>query len=173
MPRPTLAAKTPVLNDLPFCLARASLNFRRFSDQTLRVVGLERLAPGLASVLHALEDLGDCTVNQLVDKTHLPNGTLSGLLDTLEKEAFVKRCPNPEDGRSWLLVLTPKGRKVCSKLDERHRLVLGIFAKTFSKEEAAALAVLLEKAGEGMRAYCTESDKAPGSGGRRSSKRKA
>ncbi len=148
MPKPTESS-----GHLPFALARASLHFRRFSDQTLRAVGLGALAPGLATLLHALEELGDCTVNQLVGKTQLPNSTLSGLLDTLEKQGLLKRRANPEDGRSWLLVLTPKGRRVCAKLDERHRLVLGLFQGVMSEKESAELTRLLEKITDCMRTY--------------------
>jgi DNA-binding MarR family transcriptional regulator len=79
-----------VLEDLPFCLARATLAFRRFNDLTLRAIDLASLAPGAASILHALQEEPSCTVNRLVEKTHLPNGTLTGLLDELEKMDFLR-----------------------------------------------------------------------------------
>lgn len=146
MAAPKPPVQTPDSESLPFALARTALCFRRFNDETLRLVGLKGMAPGQASVLHAMTELGDCTVKQLAGATQLPNGTLSGLLDTLEQEALLKRLPNPEDGRSWMLVLTAKGRKVCGKLAERHRLVLGIFDQSFSKAERSELARLLAKA---------------------------
>src|SRR5580698_3160616 len=76
-----------ILEDLPFCLARATLGFRRFNDLTLRAIDLASLAPGAASILHALQEEPSCTVNRLVEKTHLPNGTLTGLLDELQEAA--------------------------------------------------------------------------------------
>ena len=60
-----------VLEDLPFCLARATLGFRRFNDQTLRATGLPSLAPGEASVLHALEEEPESTVSRLVESSTL------------------------------------------------------------------------------------------------------
>src|ERR1700722_479431 len=98
-----------VLGDLPFCLARSTLGFRRFNDMTLRALGLPALAAGAASILHALLEERGCTVNRLVERTHLPNGTLTGLLDELEGEDYLERYPNPMDGRSWLVELTAKG----------------------------------------------------------------
>lgn len=148
-----MASPRSLLEDLPFHLARTALSFRRFDDQTLRAVGLEHLAPGYASVLHALDQLGSCTVSRLVQVTHLANGTLTGLLDGLEREGCIKRVRNPKDGRSWLVQLTPRGRRVCTKLHARHSMVMDFLHGAFSEDEAAELGRLLAKATDRMRAY--------------------
>ncbi len=150
--RPKSAAHS-ILEDLPFRLARAALDFRRFNDRTLRAVGVEDLAPGLASVLHAVEEAGGCTVNHLVAQTHLPNGTLTGLLDTLEREGRIRRQRNPDDGRSWLVELTPVGRVLCEKLHGRHNDVMKVFEDAFSEAEIAELSRLLSKASACMREH--------------------
>lgn len=143
------------LDDLPFHLARAALAFRRYNDQTLLLVGLKPQAPGLATVLHVLEDLGDCRVNALVERTHLPNGTLTGLLDTLERDRCIKRIRNPDDGRSWHIGLTKKGHKLCGKLHQRHRLVMAGFRDALSGAETAELKRLLGRVTAHMRAHRT------------------
>lgn len=153
---PRMAALHSVLNDLPFCLARTTLSFRRVSDQTLRAVGLESLAPGLASVLHGLDEIGGCTVNALLEKTHLPNGTLTGLLDTLENDGYIRRTRNPRDGRSWLIELTERGDHVCEKLRVRHHQVMAMFREVISDAEAIEVSRLLEKLTVRMRAYKVE-----------------
>jgi DNA-binding MarR family transcriptional regulator len=142
-----------VLEDLPFCLARATLAFRRFNDLTLRAIGLASLAPGAASILHALQEERSCTVNRLVEKTHLPNGTLTGLLDELEEEGFLARFSNPEDGRSWLVGITTQGLRLCRKLQRRHGLVMEFFDKTLTGAEQAELVRLLGKVTRCMRTY--------------------
>lgn len=157
-PTPSDPLSGTVLEDLPFCLARATLAFRRFNDHTLRAFGLKSLAPGLASVLHALEEQDACNVNRLVEMTHLPNGTLTGLLDELEKNGHVERIPNPEDGRSWLVQLTTAGHRLCAKLQDRHQLVMTTFRKMLSEEEMVELTRLLEKATAGMRTYAVGED---------------
>ena len=146
----------PIFEDLPFYLARATLSFRRFNDQTLRSVGLDRMAPGLATVVHAVEEIDECTVNRLVEKTHLPNGTLTGLLDSLQNDGYIQRIRNPDDGRSWLIELTESGRELCAKLRARHRLTMAHFRKTFSETETIELERLLEKAVDSMRSYTFE-----------------
>jgi DNA-binding MarR family transcriptional regulator len=142
-----------VLEDLPFCLARATLGFRRFNDLTLRAIGLASLAPGAASILHALQEEPSCTVNRLVEKTHLPNGTLTGLLDELAEDGFLTRFSNPEDGRSWLVGLTSQGLRLCKKLQRRHGLVMKVFGETLTDAEQAELVRLLGKVTQCMRAY--------------------
>jgi len=142
-----------VLEDLPFCLARAALAFRRFNDLTLREIGLEFLAPGAASIIHALQEERTCTVNRLVEKTHLPNGTLTGLLDELEEEGYLARFSNPEDVRSWLVGLTPQGLRLSRRLQKRHNLVMEAFGETLTDAEQAELVRLLGKVTQCMRAY--------------------
>jgi DNA-binding MarR family transcriptional regulator len=142
-----------ILEDLPFCLARATLGFRRFNDLTLRAIGLASLPPGAASILHALQEERSCTVNRLVEKTHLPNGTLTGLLDDLEEEGFLTRFSNPQDGRSWLVGLTPQGLRLCKRLQRRHGLVMEFFGRTLTEAEQAELVRLLGKVTQCMRAY--------------------
>lgn len=142
-----------VLEDLPFCLARATLAFRRFNDQSLRAVGLPSLAPGQASILHALEEEQRCTVNRLVERTHLPNGTLTGLLDDLEKKGYLTRFSNPEDGRSWLVGLTAPGIRLCRKLHKRHEMVMEVLGEALSGAEQEELARLLGTITHWMREY--------------------
>ena len=142
-----------VLGDLPFCLARSALGFRRFNDMTLRALGLPSLAPGAASILHALQEERGCTVNRLVERTHLPNGTLTGLLDELEGKDYLERYPNPLDGRSWLVELTAQGLRLCAKLQKRHAMVMEVLGDTLSDAEQAELIRLLGKATRCMRAY--------------------
>lgn len=150
---PSAPAPRTVLDDLPFCLARAALNFRRLNDQTLRASGLKSLAPGAASVLHALAELDGGTVSRLVERTHLPNGTLTGLLDVLERDGQIERRANPEDGRSWKLGLTKQGRRLAGELEKRHRRVMELFGEVLTADEQDELARLLEKLGTRIRTY--------------------
>lgn len=142
-----------VLDDLPFCLAQTSLVFRRFGDHALRASGLESQAPGRATLLHALDEFGDSPVNVLVEKSRLPNGTVTGLLDALEDENLIRRTRNPDDGRSWIVGLTPQGERVCAKLRTRHRRVMSVFGEALSPSETGQLVTLLTKLSSHLDAY--------------------
>jgi DNA-binding MarR family transcriptional regulator len=49
------------------------------------------------------------------------------LLDGLERDRCIRRVRNADDGRSWRVCLTEKGRRLCAKLDQRHRVVMDLF----------------------------------------------
>jgi DNA-binding MarR family transcriptional regulator len=171
-----LATRSSVLHDLPFSVNKAGLSFRRLCDVTSKDVGLAPQPPGMAFVLHTLHELSDCTVNALVEHTHLPNGTLTGLLDALECDGHVQRLRNDADGRSWIVRLTPAGRRLCRKLDRRHATVMRLFSKALSDEESAKLVRLLAKLTTAMRGYIAAREASPSvvsgrsraAGGRRS-----
>lgn len=150
-----------ILEDLPFHLARVGISFRRFNDRTLRAVGLKSQAPGMASVLHALEEQDDCAVNSLVERTHLSNGTLTGVLDSLARDGCVERARDPDDGRSWRIRLTPKGRRLCGQLDQRHRMVMALFREVLSEAETTELKRLLARVTACMRACGTDGLRSP------------
>jgi DNA-binding MarR family transcriptional regulator len=116
----------------------------------------------MASILHALHEAGECTVNEIVERTQLPNGTLTGLLDALERDGCIERVDNPEDGRSWIVRLTSSGRRLCAKLVQRHREVMAYLRESLSDSEVNDLARLLTKATEHMRRYGNENDSASG-----------
>jgi len=142
-----------VLDDLPFHLVRTSLALRRFNDRTLKAVGLGAQPPGLASLLHAVDEMRECTVARLVERTHLPNGTLTGLLDTLERDGCIARVDNEDDGRSWRIRLTRKGETLCRKLRQRHQVVMELFREVLSEEESKELKRLLARLTTCMRVY--------------------
>jgi len=119
----------------------------------LRASGLESQAPGRATLLHALDEFGDSPVNVLVEKSRLPNGTVTGLLDTLEDENLIRRTRNPDDGRSWIVGLTPRGERVCAKLRARHRRVMAVFGEALSPSESGQLITLLTKLSSHLDAY--------------------
>lgn len=142
-----------ILEDLPFHLARVGLSFRRLNERTLRAVGLKSQAPGMASVVHALREQDGSAVSSLVERTHLPNGTLTGLLDVLEREGCISRVRDVDDRRSWRVRLTAKGHRLGAKLEKRHRLVMVVLGQALSADEAAELDRLLARVNAHMRAH--------------------
>jgi DNA-binding MarR family transcriptional regulator len=49
------------------------------------------------------------TCKELSEKTLVTKGTLTGVLDRLEKKGLIERVPSREDRRCTLIRLTPKG----------------------------------------------------------------
>lgn len=70
---------------------------------------------------HALMHLGrpeSATVADLQRMFRLPPSTLTGVLDRLEARGLTRRAINPEDRRSFVISLTPRGRKAASEVIE-------------------------------------------------------
>ena len=59
--------------------------------------------------LDLLERLGPLTARQLSARSGLAPASVTGMVDRLEARGFVRRVPNPADGRSVLIESRPEG----------------------------------------------------------------
>ena len=81
----------------------------------------------------------------LMDSMMITSGTVTNRIDQLEKAGLVSRAPNPDDRRSMIVALTPKGLKlideaVTAHVENQHRIV-----GPLSPEERSALNALLSE----------------------------
>jgi DNA-binding MarR family transcriptional regulator len=65
------------------------------------------LSPGHMPVLLALEDGAALTQKALADRAGVEQATMTATLTRMERDGLVSRRPNPGDGRSTLVALTP------------------------------------------------------------------
>jgi len=80
------------------------------------LVMLERAPDGLAP-------------SALADQAGVTRGTVTGLLDGLERDGLVRRAPDAADGRALLVHLTERGRTLARELLGEHaRWIGGLFA---------------------------------------------
>ena len=87
-------------------------------DRLFRCHGLS--GPGF-NVLMIIEGAGrPLSPYEIGDRRLVTRGTVTGLLDTLEKQGLVRRTPHPDDRRMLLIELSDPGRallaEVCSEL---------------------------------------------------------
>ena len=88
---------------------------------------------------------------QLYTDAQVTSGGMTKMLHALTDAGLITRIDNPEDGRSRLVRLTPKGASVAEKIVEaliqtNKALIGGIL----TKEESARLADLLAKLSHGL-----------------------
>jgi DNA-binding MarR family transcriptional regulator len=62
-------------------------------------------------------------------------GNVTGLTDELERDGLVARAASPDDGRAWIVRLTPKGRRGFTAMAAEHEgwileMFAGLDAKT-------------------------------------------
>ena len=70
---------------------------------------------GRFEVLSVIGREGTCRVNDISEDLGITWGGTSKIVDRLEAARLCKRRPNPEDGRSSLIELTPAGRRALTK----------------------------------------------------------
>ncbi|WP_114471610.1 MarR family winged helix-turn-helix transcriptional regulator [Pseudorhodoferax soli] len=81
----------------------------------------------------------------LAEQAGVTRGTVSGLLDGLEREELIERRADANDRRARRVQLTPKGRRVAKTVVEQHgRWTAGLSAN-LSASERSQLTALLEK----------------------------
>lgn len=125
---------------------------KRLSVHLLREVETVLLEHGLSSsafdVLATLRRSGApyrLSPGELLTMTMVSSGTMTNRIDQLEKAGLVERLHNPEDRRSVLICLTPKGlgiveNAVTAHVENQHRLV-----SPLTEEEQKTLNALLKR----------------------------
>lgn len=72
-----------------------------------------------ASQIRTLKSVGrlaDCTAQAVVAHTLLDKAQITRALNELERGGLIEKRPNPEDGRSSVIVLTPAGKQMLRRL---------------------------------------------------------
>ncbi|SFB55438.1 DNA-binding transcriptional regulator, MarR family [Janthinobacterium sp. 344] len=82
----------------------------------------------------------------LAERAGVTRGTITGLLDGLERDGFLARHADPLDRRKLLVRLSAKGEAIAATLvDEHAQWIASLFAD-FTADEMHCLSALLEKA---------------------------
>ena len=121
MPRPvtdTLQAPPERRISLPFEVYALATRLGAYLDVVLAESGLR---PAEYALYSLMLEAGPRTPSALAAALGVPPTTLSGYLAAMVERGDANRIPNPDDGRSALIVLTDRGRAV-------HREVQPAFA---------------------------------------------
>jgi DNA-binding MarR family transcriptional regulator len=110
-----------------------------------------RLRPyGLSSatfnVLLVLHDAGGClSPCEIGEQLLVTRGTVTGLLDSLERQRLVRRLPHPKDRRMLLIELTDAGRSLIDRLLPEHHHGITDLLDCLSDSEKATVTDALSK----------------------------
>ena len=97
--------------------------------------GLSDLAGARGRVIFALWNEDNIPIKKLVERTSLDKATLTGIIDRLERDGYVKRIPSPDDKRATLISRTGKDEIFKSKIPEVSKQQNKLFYKGFSASE--------------------------------------
>lgn len=151
--------------DLDPSAAEAFLHLLRTSDEVFRVtdrhLGDHDISHGRFGVLMLLWQSGQprpaspvapdvCvpgprTPAELADAAGVTRATMTGLIDTLERDGFVKREPDPDDRRQMSVRLTPRAEKFLHAFLPGHFKAIAALMSLLSEPERKTLVRLLGK----------------------------
>jgi len=159
-----------LLKDLPRyeCLLEASksfpdldpsatavfLNLLRTGDEVFRVadhnLAQHNISQGRFTVMMLLLDkIENCpqprTPAELADMAGVARATMTGLIDTLERDGLVKRAPDPVDRRMMSICLTAKGEELMYAVLPGHFKVMASLMRPLNEAERKTLVRLLNK----------------------------
>jgi len=97
------------------------------------------LGPSQVAALATIERHGPLAPSEVADREQIKRPTAARILARLEEAGLVARVPDPEDGRSAILSITPEGRALIRRLRARKTAYL---AKRLGKLDAADRAAL-------------------------------
>lgn len=125
-----------------------------------------QLSPSARSLLAVLEGAGEpLEPTVIAERVMVTTGSMTSLLDNLEKRGLVRRLPHPDDRRKLLVDITPEGGAIVDELlPNLHIRERDVIAGALDAGEQRALLRALAKvqhAAEGARAA------PPPEGGRR------
>lgn len=111
VPMPAAARGGPISHAI-FRVARVH---RMIAGQLLRRVGLH---PGQELVMMHLWELGPQRQADLVELLDSDPATMTRTIRRLEHAGFVRRCPSPDDKRSYLIEATPASQGLRRQVEE-------------------------------------------------------
>lgn len=130
-------------------LSRTRDRINKDLQREIDALGVGRIAPAHGSVLYALRS-GTLPMQELALLIERDNSTVTALVDKLEKLGYVRRQTDPEDLRSYLVSLTPQGRRVATRVVAASRRTVGRVYKGFTAREKSDLMGLLARVHSNM-----------------------
>jgi DNA-binding MarR family transcriptional regulator len=95
--------------------------------------------------LRTLEATGPQCINGLAQELHLDSSTVTRQVSVLESSRLVSRQVDPDDGRSWLIELTPSGRRAMRTVERGRSEAIDSMLEGWPPAEVQELARMLSK----------------------------
>lgn len=129
---------------IAIAIKSASLNFDKLANRLLSSV---ELTPAQYRIIKVLMKNPPATLRQVdIERIfNMSNPTVTGLVNTLEKQGFLIRIANPNDSRSKVLQLTEKSEAMRETFYAIGEQLEREFTACLSDEEKALLLPMLNK----------------------------
>ncbi|GGI17857.1 MarR family winged helix-turn-helix transcriptional regulator [Gottfriedia solisilvae] len=107
------------------------------------------ISPENFMILELLYNKGPHPIQQISEIFSIPTGSITYVVDKLEKNEFVNRIPSPTDRRASLIVLTEKGKDLFDNIFPSHVETISQNLSFITDDEKLIMIQLLKKIGIG------------------------
>lgn len=119
--------------------------YEKMSSWEHSVVKQTGLSPAQMHTVELIGHHGGLQMKMLALKMGVTTGTLTVMIDRLEKMGLVARVPHETDRRSFITVLTPEGRQHYEEHHQWHLELTGELMASLTDAETQQFMVSLEK----------------------------
>jgi MarR family transcriptional regulator, transcriptional regulator for hemolysin len=102
------------------------------------------LSPAHMPVLMALEG-GEAPLKAIAEQVGVEQPTMTATLNRMERDGLVARRPNPDDGRSTLVALTPLAREKLPQVEDAARAINALVLEQLTPQEREQFVGTLRK----------------------------
>lgn len=102
-------------------------------------------------ILEFLYNKGPHSIQIISDTFSIPSGSITYVVDKLEKKGFVERLPIPDDRRKTNVALTGEGRRYFDTIFPKHVQMISDNLTFATDEEKLELIHVLKKIGYGIK----------------------
>ncbi|MDK4705807.1 MULTISPECIES: MarR family winged helix-turn-helix transcriptional regulator [unclassified Rhizobium] len=124
-------------------LRNLALHLSREMEKTFGRFGLNSANFDMLATLRRSGEPYTLSPSDLMETMMVSSGTMTNRIDQLERAGLVARSQNPDDGRSFLISLTPKGFELIDAAVTAHVETQKRLIATLSEGERTALDRLL------------------------------
>lgn len=121
--------------------------FRAIEDQLRRQVASHGVGLTEFAVLEVLLHKGRLPIGEIGSRVLRTSGSMTYLIDKLEKRSLIRRSACPEDRRVLYAELTPEGRALIEAIFEEHAVLLRSLLRGIHPHEQEAATDLLKRLG--------------------------
>ena len=137
-------------NDLDLRLFRVWMKATKAVAENIRTdIECHQINQENFMILELLYSKGPHPVQKISETFSIPSGSITYVVDKLEKKGLVERQPNPSDRRAMNVVLTEEGKSLFDDIFPKHVATISKNLSFISEEEKGQLIDLLKKIGYG------------------------
>ena len=127
--------------------------YRAVNEHVNKRIQRYGLNPTEFAVLELLFHKGDQPLQQIGGKILLASGSMTYVIDKLEKKEYIKRVACADDRRVTLAQITEKGKKLIEQVFPAHKNEIDRLMSVLSEDEKEMAIEILKKVGLSVKKY--------------------